>query len=159
MYSMSSKLSKESRGFTLIEILVVLSVLVLITGLTLFSFRDLNRSQALDKNAMSLVSLLEEARSLTLASKDDSEYGVYFGPEEVVLFKGEDFNSGEAVRTFSLHSIVEMSDVLGGSSDQVVFERLTGKASASGTVTLSLKNNPDSEKVIEIFLTGIVEVN
>ncbi len=151
--------SNASTGFTLIEILIVIGIFLIISSIVFFSFSNLNKVQALDKSAMSVASVLEEARSLTLSSKDSSQYGVFFDDDEVVLFKGEDYDPNEIVKTVSLNPLVEISEIFGGDADEVVFERLTGKASEEGLVVVSLKSDSEVQKIIKVYLTGLVEIN
>ena len=58
---------KSQRGFTLIEILVVLAIVALGTGALVWSLRD-SASQQLDEEAQRLSALLEAGRALSRTS-------------------------------------------------------------------------------------------
>jgi len=148
------------RGFTLIEIIVVISIAMLVTVIAYTSFSNLNRSQALDKELLSVVSILNEARSLTLSSKNDSQYGVHFEVDKVVLFTGSVYTSGASTNiSTNLNPAVSITAIaLGGGSD-VVFQRLSGNANQTGTVTLTLKASPGTSRTVTIFATGIIEAS
>jgi len=151
---------RKIRGITLVELSVVISILALIALITWGSFSSLNQSQILDKEASNVLTILQRARNLTLASKDASQYGVYFDTDKVVIFKGDEYDpvslDNEVV---SLHpeTRVESLDLAGG-SEYVVFARLTGVTAQSGTTTLSLVKSPSTIKNIVIFSTGLAEI-
>src|SRR3990172_3802105 len=76
------------KGFTVLEILVAISIITLVVTIITISFSKLNSAQALYKSADLVASVLDEARSLTLSSKGDSQYGIYFEDSQATLFKG-----------------------------------------------------------------------
>lgn len=147
-----------NKGFTLVEILVSLSVLAIISGIVMFSFSSVNSSGALERSASDVVSALNQARSQTLSSKDNSIYGVRFEESEVIIFR-ESFSAGNSENvSVTLTSPVSLSEVsLAGGGSEVLFERFTGKVAAHGTVTLS--GSASSTKVITIYETGLFETN
>jgi len=153
--------NKITKGFTLVEIVVVLAILVLIVVFSVSSFKLLNQSQALSKSADLVATTLREARSQTLASKSLSQYGVHFDPTQIVLFKGDLYSATATTNLyFPLNSSVSISNIaLSGGRVEVIYSRLTGDAPQTGTVTLSLVSNPSSIRTINISGSGLVEVS
>jgi prepilin-type N-terminal cleavage/methylation domain-containing protein len=149
------------KGFTLIEILIAIAIVIGVTIAVTASFSNLNKNQALDKDAISVVSVLSKARSLTLSAKDTSQYGVHLEQYKVVLFKGTTYSASDTSNeTVNLSSHVKISSInLVASSSEVIFDRLTGKTSQSGTTTLILRTDPSISKVITIFATGLSQSN
>lgn len=153
-------LNLMKKGFTLIEILIVLTLTVIILSVVVSSLYNLVGGQALDKDFSSVGALIEQAKSLTLNSKSASQYGVYFGTSTVTLFKGENYVLGSNTnQIYNLNGRTNISAVnlAGETTDRIYFERLTGYASASGTIALSLKKASTSPKVIQIYRTGVIE--
>jgi len=151
----------EQKGFTFVEIIVVIGIFLLILTLTFQSFRQFNTHQTLDRNIMLVASVLNEARSLTLASKNASQYGVHFENSQVVLFSGATYVGGSAINIVTLlSSSVRASSVslTGGGSD-IIFERLSGKTNQNGIITLSLVSDPSATKSIIVHQTGLSEIN
>lgn len=147
-------------GFTLMEILMVIAISVVILGIVFTSFNDLIRTQALAKDHVSILAVLDQAKSLAINSKSASQYGVHFASTTVILFTGTAYEENHSAnQVFTLNSRVYISDIslIGADTDQVVFSRITGYANAQGTVTLALKNNPASTKIIQIYQTGLIE--
>ena len=152
------KTSETIRGFTLIEIVVIVGILLLICLLTFNSFSNLNKAQALDKDIMSVTSVLNQARSLTLSSKEGSRYGVRFENARVILFKGTSYSPSDSNNIYvTLSRYVRITSINIGGGENLVFERLTGKANVTGTVTLSLVQPPNTSRTVTISQSGIVE--
>ncbi len=151
----------EKDGLTLIEILVAVSIVALAVTIITISFSRLNSSQALDKSAILITSLLDEARSLTLSSKGDVQYGVYFENSQAILFKGAVYSPTDPdnVRV-KPHALVEFGEiVLSGGGTSIIFKRLTGDTDQTGTIKVFLKSSPTTFRTITIGATGIVELN
>ncbi len=150
-----------SRGFTLLELLLVIVIVTVVAALGVFSFTKLNSSQALEKSADLVVSTLNEARALTLSSKGDTQYGVYIEPSQIVLFSGNSYSSSDpANRVNTLHSLVGIQNInLSGGGTSVIFERLTGGTNQAGTLEIFLRSSPGTYRTITITGTGIVELD
>lgn len=140
------------------EILIVVAILSLLAVVVISGFISLRKQTALDSAGENIMSVLNEARSKTLASKDDSEYGVHFETDRIVLFKGDVFSAADPDnKEFVVLSSVEISNIdLNGGGSDLVFERLTGKTDNNGTTTLRLKSDFSKTKDIVISSTGIV---
>jgi len=156
------KFKKINKGYTLTEILVVMGISIIILSVVVSYFYSLVKIQALDKDYTSVVSLVDQAKSLSINSKSASQYGVYFASSTAVLFKGSNYiSTSTANQIYTLNNRVSISniDLEGSSTSQVLFSRLTGYANASGTVSVSLKDGSGSPKVIRIYRTGTIELN
>lgn len=141
------------------EILVVLTLVSLLAVFVINTFSVLNQSQALSKNADMVATTLRQARSLTLASKGGNQYGVHIEATRVVLFQGPTYtvNASSNV-SYALNRYVNISSInLVGSGSEVIFDRLTGDTTESGTVTLSLISTPASTRVVSISGTGLIQ--
>ncbi|MCX6701946.1 MAG: prepilin-type N-terminal cleavage/methylation domain-containing protein [Candidatus Zambryskibacteria bacterium] len=157
-----SKLNSHSfSGFTLIETLISLAIIMSLSVIGFQSFQNVNNSEALNKDISQIISVLRQARSLTLDSKNADQYGVHFENSQVVLFEGTTYISSDInnVKT-SLNNRVRISSiVLSGGGSDIIFEQLTGKTSQDGNITLSLINNPSNIKRITVYKTGLAEIN
>lgn len=151
----------KNKGFTLVELVIIISILVLIIGFSASSFNLLNKSQALNKSADFVGTVLRQARSQTLSSKNISQYGVHFDTSQIVLFDGPTYNANNVTNiAFPLNYLVNISDVtLAGAGREVIFDRLTGDTSQTGTVKLILISNPSSAVTINISGTGLIEAS
>lgn len=149
----------KGQGFSVLEILVAVSIITLAVTIVTFSFSELNSKQALEKSATLVVSILNEARQLTLSSVGDSQYGVHLEDSLVVLFEGPAYLSSDPSNIVTeLNSLVGIRDVvLSGGGTSVVFERLTGDTSQTGTAELFLKADPGTFLTVTVSGTGLAE--
>lgn len=146
-----------ARGFTLIEILISVAVIGILSAATLSAFGSFLKSKTAEGASYEVLSALSKARSMTLASKDSSQYGVRFDAGSVTIFKGASFAPGNPEnKVFPLTGAGVTNISLGGGGQSVVFERLSGRSAQSGTVTVSGIGGGGS-RVINIYETGLAE--
>lgn len=145
------------RGFSIIEVLVVVLLLTIIATIGMKTFFGFQEEQSLATYTSITISTLQKARDLTLASKDDTVYGVHFETDTITLFSGGVYSSGASSNeVIDMHSRLNMANTF-ASGDDVVFTRLTGGVSQAGVVTLSLKSDSSKNQTVTISLSGLVE--
>lgn len=154
-------LRKSGAGFTAIEILIGVVVVGIVFSVAYGPLRSFRDAQVLASDTENILSLLKEARSQTVFSKNSSQYGVHFESGRAILFQGAVFGEPNANnKEFLLNSNLSISNwSLNGGGQEVVFKRLTGGTDQFGTVTAALKNNPSKVKTISISETGIAGAN
>lgn len=152
---------KHKRGFTIVELLVVISLFMLISSIVMAPLAAFRNGQILTLEAENIMSLLTQARSDTLASKFDSQYGVHFEATRIMLFKGTTFTEPHVDNievTFDTRVTLSGIVLSGGGSD-IVFTRLIGKTTQDGTLTLSLPDNASTTRAITVYSTGSMDRN
>lgn len=82
---------KPQRGFTLVELIVVLAIIVIISSIALFGQTSFNRSLVLTDTAYSLAFSVREAQSLGLSSRafgatQNAGYGVHFSTGDLTKY-------------------------------------------------------------------------
>ena len=156
---MNSKRLNSQIGLTIIEIVIGISMIVVLATLSFQVFNVFIKRQALDKNAQQIASQIKEARSSTLASRDDSAYGVHITATRTVMFKGVTFAESDPYNSeFGLNRRVQITTIsLNGGGVDILFDRLKGTTNQYGSITLSLVSSTTITKVISIGETGIVE--
>lgn len=144
------------KGISGIELLIVAAVLGVIIAVVLPQFGKSRELQVLDGAAGDILAVLRQARAQTLAAMDSSSYGVRFEADEIIIFKGTSYSSGDP-DNYSI-AILEPASItnvtLGGvsaSSGDFYFRRLSGSPSRSGTVTVS---SPSYARTITLSATG-----
>ncbi len=146
------------KGFSLIEIIIVIGILGLLTAISVATFVTFRNSQGLNKDTETVVEVLEQARTQTLSSQNGSAYGVHFGTSAVTLFAGGTYAAGAAGnQIFSLlSSDTILTITLTGAGSDVVFNRLTGETGQDGTIVLS-SASAGRTRTVTIYKTGVVE--
>ena len=149
----------RNRGFTLVEVLIVIAIMAILSGVVIFSFSGMRARQDVDSNTEVITSLLKEARSRTLGSIDSTTYGVFIETNQVTLFKGASYIAGDPTnQTNSLSNTVTITAVsLNGGGSTIMFERLTGKTNNFGTMRVEFTSDTSVARTITVDATGLIE--
>lgn len=151
----------RKRGFTVIEFLIALSILAILAAIVFTSMSRFRNSKALQVVAEDILSLLDEGRADTLSAKDSYAYGAHFESSAIVLFRGPAYSSFDSSnKIVDIDGAVEISNIsLAGGGQDILFQRLTGKTSQNGTVTIRLKEDTSKIKTIAIEASGVASSN
>ncbi|MBU1557538.1 type II secretion system GspH family protein [Patescibacteria group bacterium] len=146
----------DNKGFTLVEIVVAIGIMAIIFAFGVQPFIAMKNRKALDNSVEKIESLLHEARSMTMSSVGDSQYGVHFEETKAALFKGSVYSSLDLDNKWVyLENAVVISEInLSGGVSDVVFKRLNGETENPGNIKFSLVSNPTKFKILTIFLGG-----
>ena len=147
------------KGFTLIELLVVTAIITLLVVIALARFTTFGRQINIDLASQQLISALQLARNQTVASEDETVYGVHFEANKYVLFKGSDYVTSTDTKEFNLDKaeIYEINLLPAGSSN-VVFTRIRGSTQNTGNIRVRLIAEPSRTKNILINSLGQVSL-
>lgn len=146
-------------GFTLIEMVVVVAIVAMVAALATVSFSSVSARQSLDKGTDAVVALLAQARSLTVSAKNAATYGVHLQASGPVLFVGTSYNSSDPSNVPSLldpRLSIASTSLVGGGQD-IVFNKLTGSTTQSGTFRVQITATPALYHVITVYSTGLAE--
>ena len=147
------------RGFTLIEILVIIAITIILIGLAIPSYRFFQKESDLINNTEEIINTLRLAQNKTLASEGASQYGIYFdqatSTHQYTLFKKINGSSSEEVH--KLPESIEISEInFNGGGSEVIFDRISGTTSQYGSLTIRLKDDPTKTKTIYVENSGQV---
>lgn len=134
-------LNNSSRGFSFIELVIVIGILTIISGVAILFLRSLVIQTDLSGNAKNIISTLNLAKSKTVSSEGASQWGAHFEADKFAIFKGATYNAGDAnTKIYNLPTALEISTIsLNGGGNNVLFTRITGQTSNYGTVTIREK--------------------
>ncbi|MEK7589712.1 MAG: hypothetical protein AAB475_00450 [Patescibacteria group bacterium] len=150
---------KTNKGFSFIEALIIISISVsLIVGVVV-GFSKFNENQIIESTTSEVLSELDKARALTIASYDNTVYGVHIESDKIIFFKGGTYSPvGTDNKITKLSARISISNILlSGGGDDIIFQRLTGKTNNYGTLTISLVSDLAKTKIITIQESGIIE--
>ena len=137
---------KSLFGFTLVELLTVIGILILLTAVSVPVFRTFQKESDLINTVESIINVLRYARNKTLASEESSQWGVWLStsttPQEYILFKGENYTLRDSSYD-KVHKISQKVEIyainLAGGKSEVVFNRILGTTDYYGNISLRLK--------------------
>lgn len=162
---MDARISRRARGFTLLEIIVVIALTAFIAGFALIVSLDDYRGFGFRNERDVVVAVLQKARSQavnnmcfergSISCTDGKPHGAYFGNDgEYVIFQGASYASRDA----DADEIIDAKDGGTGVSGftEVVFERLSGDASTnpSGIRTLTVTDESGRASVFTVEASG-----
>ncbi len=114
-------------------------------------------SSALRVATQEVYTALIDARNSTLASQDDTVYGVHISTTTVTWFAGGTYNPADpANQTYRFEEEVTATGTLALAEANIIFERLTGIPSASGTIILE-NVTKTSSSTVTIHGSGLIE--
>ncbi len=150
--------NKDHFGFTLIELLIVVAIVAVLTVIGLARFGTFGQQVSLDTETQKIISTVQRARNQTLASEEESQWGVHFETNKYVLFKGATYDSiGSENKEYDLGS-TEISVINITSGDDVVFTRVRGNTSNDGNIVVRLVADTSKTKTIVINSLGQVSL-
>lgn len=154
-----SNQKSPTQGFSLIELIIVISIAMILSAISISTFFSVSEQQSLEKDVNYSIALIEKARLQTVNSKDNLVFGVRFASSSVTLFQGTTYVAGSSTNTvFNFSPKVEISAInLSGGTQNTMFEKITGKSNATGTIKFRLKTNQNSSTTVVVYKTGLVE--
>ncbi len=147
------------RGFTLVEIVVVIAIALILTFLIFSALASYKKREALRNTPTAVRSILEQARSLTLSSRTDEVYGVHFEADRLVRFKGGSYSSSDPDnKPLVIDSATTISAItLNGGGVDIVFKKRTGQTDEYGTIIIELVSDATQTRTVTVHETGLIE--
>jgi len=138
-----------------LEIAVVIGILTVLAALSLVSFVSSRRARDLVTGGGDVLSVLQSAQAKALAGEDGSQWGVRLESGQVILFRGASHAVAAQTTNYPLPLTIEIVDVaLAGGGDEIVFRRLDGRTSQSGTFNVRVRNSTTQVFTISIDVSG-----
>lgn len=143
------------RGFTLIELAVVIAVIALVGALALVSFVNSRRVRDLVTSGQNVLSVLRVAQTKAVAGEAASPWGVRFEASRFILFSGTSFVSSMTTTVYTLPAGIEIANIaLTGGGQEVVFRRLDGRTVQSGTFDIRVVGSASQVFSVTIDASG-----
>lgn len=124
----------------MIEIIVVVALFAIVAGFGLFVSMDSYRSYNFRSERNLVISLLQKARTESMANINQTPHGVHVDANQYVLFQGSPYSSSNpSNQVFPASSIVSHSGMT-----EVTFDQLSGNASVTGgnlTIQQAINNS------------------
>lgn len=128
------QMTSMRRGFTLIELVVVIGVMALVGTLALVSFVNSRRVRDLAASGQNVLSVLRVAQGKSLAGESGVPWGVRLEASRFILFSGASFAGSPTTTAYALPASVEITNIaLAGGGTEAVFRRLDGRTDQPGS--------------------------
>jgi len=143
---------KSINGFSLIEIIIVITALIIIAALTIPVGVNFYKKELLNETSQDVLNIVRSAREKAIFQKNDSNFGVKFFSGSYVSFRGDSYDSRIPGEDEDYYLPIGIS-IIG--LDQIVFAKLTGNPSVAGIITISFGSE---EHKILINEQGLAEI-
>ncbi len=153
---------KKNDGFTVLELMIVIVVLLVLAAILIPNFPLIQQRTELNNGVQEFVGVLKSAQNRALASDANSQYGVYIdtsvSPHKYVLFKGASYAVREQAydQNYFLSNNVEFYAISLGGGNEIFFNKLTGSSQQSGSVSLRSKIDNSQNKTVYIANSGVI---
>ncbi len=134
---------KGKSGFTLIEILIVMSLLIAVGFVLAFADFDIWRGYNFRGECDLVISILQKARSQSInniclgtSCTDGKPHGVYIQSNKYTIFQGNDWNNRDDVFDEDYEASSNINSA-GSTITEVVFSQLSGDVSVEGEIVLN----------------------
>lgn len=142
------------RGFSLIELLLVVSIIMAISAAGIAGYRNFGKHVELSSTREIITADLRQAQSKAMAGEGGVKWGAHFvnndASQYYELFStGTVYGGPSAIvyATTSLAGGVVFSDPLPGMNKDILFERITGMTSVDSTISVTSENVTESVTV------------
>lgn len=144
-------------GFTLIEVLLTLAIIMILFGATITVFPSFQVNTDLDISASELIQTMRDARNKSINGEMNDTYGVYLEADKYTLFRGSSYNVSDPNNiVYNIPSTLVINNFnLTGTGTNVIFQKATGRALQTGTVDIGINGGKTRE--IKIDSSGNVE--
>jgi len=133
------------RGFALMEVLLVIAILGMISGISIPMYRDYQIRSDLDSSTEQVTQGLSRARLLAQSGQQDSAWGFYVPAG--VLFKGDSYETRDA----NYDEVYPMpSTITTTGPTEITYSKLAGVPSMTGSITLTTINTEQRTILIEV---------
>ena len=143
-------------GYTVIELLVIVALNILVAGFIFTGFVNYSNEQRFNTTVSEIKSHFKETRQKTTAAETNSQFGIYFATSSLIVFEGPSYSNTKLENVIYRYPDFSISPQLSASTSAVVFARLTGKPSATGTIMIS-NSRSGSVRNLVITNSGLIE--
>ncbi len=169
-----------NKSFTLIELIVVTSIIILLSAIVFPNYRGIERQFALQRSAHKLAQDIRRAGEMAMSTKEfqgkvPAGYGIYLkqGERDYLLYAdtnpsqgNEKYDGGDGkIETINLEKGVYIQNI-SPSSLSINFKppiptikiKTKGEDSTTAVITLSLESDSTKTKIIKVNSAGLINV-
>ena len=140
----------STKGFTLIEILLVIASMSLISVLTVSFFSRFLLQNAVSNTVDQIAGELRKAQTYSMAGKQNSGWGVNYSSSTLTLFKGNTYATRNPAldETFQINPNISITGFT-----EIEYAKVTGMPNTTAIIVIS---TPKLSKTVTVNSQGVV---
>ena len=159
---MPKLLYKNKKGFSLIEIIISISILAIMSSSAFIWFVNYQRQTELDSASKIITSALRDAQSRSISGRDNKKWGVLFdrGNNKFILFRDEGSGYATAIvkeeNYLSQFTEIDESSLAEG-CDEIIFINSKGNTAKNCVIKIVDSSNANNFRNISITSVGLID--
>lgn len=140
-------------GFTLLEILLVVSILAIVTTIGIGVYRNLAKRVEFEETKAVFISDMKHARAAAMSGESGLPWGIHVEnstDDTYAIFSGSSYASGTVDAMITLPIGVTWTSPSEGNSTDILFSRITGTTTAATVILTS----GDTSQTVMITAVG-----
>lgn len=138
-------------GFSLIEIMIVISIIGIVSSLALINMGPARDQAALNNAQAAVAQALERARSRSATGAGEQSHGVHIETDRVTVFEGTSYTGA------GQETLLPLSVSTNHNNLTIIFERIT--AQPDQTADITLEHNNGATKNVQLTPEGKIIKN
>lgn len=145
------KAFRNKIGFTLLEVLLVISLIAIVSGIGVPVYQSFQIRNDLSVATNTIAQSLRRAQLLSQAVEGDAMWGVYVSGGSITLFQGADY----VTRNISYDEVFDLPTVITPTGlIEIVFDKFTGIPQDAGSLVLTSVNDSTTITINEKGIVG-----
>lgn len=148
----------NKHGFTMIELILSLTLISIIFGFTMLYYRNSQIRADINSQAQNIAHHLRLAQSSASSGLQNTNHGVHFETSSYTIFKGPSFNLSDSSNfTINLPETITINNInLNGGENDIIFSKINGETENYGTISI---NSTQINKTVTITVTSVGSIN
>jgi len=155
---MQAALKNKSRGFTFIEVIIVMGLFFVLAGVGLGAYFRYYAQSLASMDVNNAITLVKQTRFKALKNPTNSNYGIHLDPTTKTITSFRDIynvtNNENLVLELEQLNITDLSlNPVIGTTNEILFEKQTGKTQNTGSFTIG---NEEISYIFNINQQGVI---
>ncbi len=137
------KHSSSKKGFTLIEALIVVSIITILAVIGVASLSNSRNKNKLSDEQANVVYAFQKARDSAVSGVGNTNYGIHVEADKLTVFQGTAWSGSTVEQQINLPSSITTDQT----GTDFIFSRISGASSKSGVIILKQSGTGSTAKV------------
>lgn len=147
---------KRQNGFTITELLVVFAIIAILVSVTVAAFQNFSNYKRYDYAVATIETALLDTKNAARNSVAGEVHGVKIETNTITVFSGDTYSAIDPNNQVTTFSDITFIPTLTGGTDEIIFSKLNGLPSATGTIEV-VGNLHNATTTISVTNAGVIQ--